>query len=138
MNEEPELAQRREDLNKARNLFNRHPTPETKEAYKKASSAFNLALYHAGMTTVMSAPEPESEEPEEVVPTIAPEDAEAIDVARRAQNAAYRQMYANPCEETRVKWRAASNAYRRIRRKFDPAFRAKLSASAKKSAAKKI
>lgn len=139
MIDDPAVAQKRKQFNEAQNAFYGHPTPETKAAYKAASSALNLALHHAGKTSKNT--DADSLEPDakvlETGSSIPPEDAALIDAARLASNAAQRALYANPNEENREKWKAAKNEYQRVRRKLDPEFRAKLAEATRKSLAKK-
>lgn len=135
MDEDPEVAVKRKEFYAAQNLFKVQPTPETKAAYKAASNAFNLALHHAGVKAATSgALAVESESKSSAA--ISAEDAAIIDAARLAQNAAHRAMYADPGPETRAKWNQARNEYKKVRRQLDPDFRAMLSESTRKSAAK--
>ena len=136
MDEDPEVAARREEFYAAQNHFNLNPTPESKEAYKKASAAFNLALHHAGKTL---APEGklDTKKPPPTGAAIPAEDMAAIEEARLAQNSAQRAMYANPGPKTREEWKLAKNNYKKVRTQLDPVFRASLSESSRKSQAKK-
>lgn len=137
MDEPADLKEKRAVKYEAHALFNREPSPSTKEAYKAASAAFNLALHHfrksndaaevPGTTAVEEAPE-----------TSLPQaDLDKIETARLAQNEAYRKMYADPNPQTKQKWREALNEYNKVRRRLDPAFAAKVRESARKSLAKK-
>ncbi len=134
MDYDPDLEKRRKEVYAAQNHFRLDPNPATKAAFKKASSAFNTALHHAGKK-VDNVPLGPAEGLGEGS-MIKPRDAALIEAARCAQNAAYRAMYADPCEETREKWKQARNEYKKVRRRLDPAFRALLSESTRKSQAK--
>lgn len=135
MDEEPELAQKRKEFYAAQNHFNLHPDLESREAYKKASAAFNLALHHAGQAA-LSKGEAEEDLFAEETPGIPADDLALIEEARLAQNAAQRAMYASPGLETRENWKLAKNNYKKVRRQLDPTFRAKLSEATRKSQAK--
>ena len=62
---------------------------------------------------------------------------EEVNQARLAANAAKCDMYANPNEDSRIKWLAAVNEYYKIRRKLDPDFRASRLEAQRKSNAKR-
>jgi hypothetical protein len=62
---------------------------------------------------------------------------EDVEKARLAANEAFREMYANPGQETRKAWRSAANEYSRVRTALDPDFAAKRAEASRKSREKR-
>lgn len=137
MDQNDDLELKRAALYEAQSLFKREPTPLSRDAYKAASAAFNLALHHAGKSS--EADDAESGDLITAKPNshLPQADQEAIHAARQKANVAFQEMYANPSPQAKQEWMNAKNEYKRLQNKLDPVFRAKRAESTRRSVEKR-
>lgn len=132
--------------NEAQSEFNRHPSKDTKEAYKAASASLNIAIHQARKNGHDIDVDPATFRPEgrwsntsghANFDHLDPSTAALLNELRQKQNEAAQRRYADPSEETQVALAAAKREYKNTRRKLDSVFAAKLSESTRRSVEKR-